>query len=182
VRVAVVTGSSRPGGTGAVVCDWLVGALAAHGGWEVDVVDVAALPLDARAGAAPDPALAARIGPAEALVLLTPEYHHGYTGELKLVLDGAGPEWHGKAAGFVSYGGRSGGLIAVEQLRTVLAELHVATARDPVSFHGGRACFDAAGAPVDAAGAEAALDRMLGQLGWWAAALAAGRAARPFPS
>ena len=43
----------------------------------------------------------------------------------------------------------AGGLRAVEQLRQVFAELHVATIRDSVSFHmvGGR--FDSDGNPLD---------------------------------
>jgi NAD(P)H-dependent FMN reductase len=40
-------------------------------------------------------------------------------------------EWKDKAAGFVSYGG-AGGARAVEQLRLVLAEVHVATVRAQV--------------------------------------------------
>ena len=31
------------------------------------------------------------IAAADAVIVVTPEYHHGYTGELRLVLDGAGP-------------------------------------------------------------------------------------------
>src|SRR5690242_10618543 len=122
LRLAILTGSARPGRTGAVVCEWLVRALAARGKHQLEVIDIAALPLDATSGARPDPALAARIDAADAVIVVTPEYHHGYTGELKLALDGAGPEWHGKAVGYVSYGGRSGGLIAVEQLRLVFSE------------------------------------------------------------
>ncbi|WP_431902390.1 NAD(P)H-dependent oxidoreductase [Nonomuraea sp. bgisy101] len=37
---------------------------------------------------------------------------------------------------FVSYGGLSGGLRAVEHLRAVFAELHAVTTRDAISVHG----------------------------------------------
>jgi NAD(P)H-dependent FMN reductase len=50
---------------------------------------------------------------------------------LKNAIDFIFAEWHHKAAGFVSYGG-AGGARAVEQLRLVLAELHVATVRAQV--------------------------------------------------
>ena len=82
---------------------------------------------------------------------------------------------------FVSYGGMAGGLRAVEQLRQVFAELHATTVRDTVSFHMARAAFDAAGEPVDAAGAAAAAKTMLDQLAWWAVALRAPRRRRPTP-
>lgn len=42
--------------------------------------------------------------------------------------------WRAKPVGFVSYGGVSGGLRAVEQLRLVFAELHAVTVRDTVSL------------------------------------------------
>ena len=42
-------------------------------------------------------------------------------------------EWNNKVAGFVSYGS-SGGVRAVEQLRSVMAELQVATVRSQVQL------------------------------------------------
>jgi len=50
---------------------------------------------------------------------------------LKNAIDFLFAEWNHKAAGFVSYGG-AGGARAVEQLRLVLAEVHVATVRAQV--------------------------------------------------
>jgi len=59
------------------------------------------------------------------------EYNHGIPGALKNAIDFLFAEWNHKAAGFVSYGG-AGGARAVEQLRLVLAEVHVATVRAQV--------------------------------------------------
>ena len=50
-----------------------------------------------------------------------------------------------KPVAFVSYGGVSGGLRAVEQLRLVFAELHAVTMRDAVSFAGAWEQFDQSG-------------------------------------
>lgn len=47
---------------------------------------------------------------------------------LKNAIDYLWYEWHDKAAGFVSYG-TVGGARAVEQLRQVMGELHVADVR-----------------------------------------------------
>ena len=66
---------------------------------------------------------------------MTPEYNHSFPAALKNVIDWHGPQWHVKPVGFVSYGGISGGLRAVEQLRLVFAELHAVGIRDTVSFH-----------------------------------------------
>jgi NAD(P)H-dependent FMN reductase len=49
---------------------------------------------------------------------------------------GSGRPPYAKPVGFVSYGGVSGGLRAVEQLRLVFAELRAVTVRDTVSFDG----------------------------------------------
>src|SRR5205814_5111913 len=74
---------------------------------------------------------AAKIGSFDGYVFVTPEYNHGISGALKNSIDFLFGEWNNKAAGFVSYGG-AGGARAVEQLRLVLAELHVATVRAQV--------------------------------------------------
>src|SRR5258707_14376674 len=69
---------------------------------------------------------AAKIASLDAFVFVSPEYNHGIPGALKNAIDFLYAEWKDKAAGFVSYGGL-GGARAAEQLRLVLAELHVAT-------------------------------------------------------
>ncbi len=52
------------------------------------------------------------------------------------MLDLAYVEWQAKPVAFVSYGGVSGGLRAVEHLRQVFAELHSVSIRDGVSATG----------------------------------------------
>lgn len=52
----------------------------------------------------PSANFASRIGAADAFVVVTPEYNHGYPGLLKTAIDSVGREWHAKPVGFVSYG------------------------------------------------------------------------------
>ncbi len=73
--------------------------------------------------------------PFRRVVVVTPEYNHGYPASLKQAIDIPHAEWQRKAVGFVSYGGLAGGMRAVEQLRQVFAELHCTTVRETVSFH-----------------------------------------------
>ncbi len=89
-----------------------------------------------------------KIAEADAFIIVTPEYNHGYTAALKELIDSCYEPWHAKPVGFISYGGVSGGLRAVEQLRQVFAELHTVTIRDTVSFSNVWAQFDAAGNPI----------------------------------
>jgi NAD(P)H-dependent FMN reductase len=190
VRVAVIVGSVRGGRFGPVVADWLAGVAGEHGGFEVDVVDLAEadLPLVMPAfGAAPPAAVVAevakvtpRLEAADAFVVVTPEYNHSYPASLKNAIDWHRAEWTAKPVAFVSYGGISGGLRAVEHLRAVFAELHAVTIRETVSFHGAHARFGADGVPLDDAAAVAA-KVMLDQLAWWARALTEARAVRPYP-
>lgn len=89
-------------------------------------------------------------------------------------------QWKAKPIAFVSYGGISGGLRAVEQLRQVFAELHATTIRDTVSLAMAHGLFDDAGELREPAGPEAAAKTMLDELAWWAHALRSARAAHPY--
>src|SRR5882757_2640541 len=170
IRVEVIIGSVREGRFGPVVADWFTRHAAARGDLAVRTLDLAASP----------PELADRIGAADAVVVVTPEYNHSYPGPLKTAIDGVGPQWRGKPVGFVSYGGLSGGLRAVEALRVAFAELHTVTVRDTVSFHMAHGRFDADGSPHDAVGPSAAATVLLDQLVWWGRALRAARARVPY--
>ncbi|WIY01657.1 NAD(P)H-dependent oxidoreductase [Amycolatopsis mongoliensis] len=190
VRVAVIVGSVREGRFGPVVAGWLACVAREHGGFEVDVVDLAEpdLPMVLPAfGATPSATVVAAVGKvtprleaADAFVVVTPEYNHSYPASLKNAIDWHRTEWTAKPVAFVSYGGTSGGLRAVEHLRAVFAELHAVTIRDTVSFHGAHARFGSDGAPTDDAAAVAA-KTMLDQLSWWARSLAEARTVRPYP-
>ena len=183
LQVAVIVGSVRAGRFGPTVATWFAAQVAARDDMTLDLIDLAdfAHPAD-MSDAADVREFAARIGAADAFVIITPEYNHSYPGPLKTAIDSLGQEWRGKVAGFVSYGGMSGGLRAVEPLRVVMAELHVATIRETVSFHGARGQFDDEGNPINAEAVGTAATVMLNQLAWWARALKAARARHPYGS
>ncbi len=192
LRLAVLVGSVRGGRLGPTVARWASAGAAARGDTTVDVLDLADvdLPLAMPAfGAAPPPAASAalaqlspRLAAADAFLVVTPEYNHSYPAALKNAIDWHRAEWQAKPVGFVSYGGLSGGLRAVEHLRTVFAELHAVTIRDTVSFHGAGACFDTEGNPLDPQSCDAALKTLLDHLTWWAHALRDARSRRPYGS
>lgn len=183
LRLAVIIGSTREGRFGETVAEWFVNQARQRSDMVVDVIDLAEtqLPAVLRQQRTPEvEAFAARIGAADAFVVVTPEYNHGYPASLKLAIDWINKEWRAKPVGFVAYGGISGGLRAVEQLRQVFAELHMVTVRDTVSFHRAHRQFDEAGQPTDATGASAAAQTMLDQIVWWALALREARLKRPY--
>lgn len=171
--LAVIVGSVRQGRFGPIIADWFIGQIKQRDDVSVDVIDLVDTPI-------PSANFASRIGAAEAFVVITPEYNHGYPGPLKTAIDSVGPEWHAKPIGFICYGGRSGGLRAVEQLRVVFAELHTVTVRETVSFHGASDQFDQHGVPYQAEAVNTAAGILLDQLAWWASALRNARSMHPY--
>ncbi len=181
VGVAVIIGSTRPDRNAPSIARWLTAQLARRDDLRVDTIDLADLDLPGVLPAPDDPRalqLTKRIADADAFIVITPEYNHGYPASLKQAIDVPYHEWHAKPVAFVSYGGMSGGIRAVEQLRQVFAELHAVTIRDGVAFPGIR--VDANGVADDAHGASAAAKVMLDELIWWALALRAARDIRPY--
>jgi NAD(P)H-dependent FMN reductase len=167
--VAVIVASTREGRFGPTVAAWFAGEAAGRSDLAVGIIDLSEPDL-----------ITERLGAADAFVVVTPEYNHSYPAPLKAAIDSHFHEWHAKPVGFVSYGGLSGGLRAVEHLRPVFAELHAVTVRDTVSFHGGRSCFDSAGRPLDAQEPRAAAHRLLDRLTWWGLTLRDAHQARPY--
>jgi len=186
LRLVVVIASTREGRFGPTVGNWFAEQASGRADLDIDVLDLAdaALPDGLTAWGAPTPAAVTAVTPrmaaADAFVLVTPEYNHSYPAPLKTLIDWHFTEWQAKPVGFVSYGGMSGGLRAVEHLRGVLAELHAVTVRDTVSFHGAWDRFGPDARPVDPAECATAAKSMLDQLTWWAHALRDARAARPY--
>lgn len=192
LRVGVIIGSVRGGRVGGAVTAWFTDHVSDRTDVELDVIDVADLDLpmampgrDGLPAPAPETLAALadvspRLGAADAFVVITPEYNHSFPAALKNLIDWHRVEWQAKPVGFVSYGGVSGGLRAVEQLRQVFAELHAMSVRDSVSLHGPWSFLGEDGAPRDAAICASAAKNMLDQLVWWGRALRTARAEHPY--
>jgi NAD(P)H-dependent FMN reductase len=187
-ELVVLVGSVRDGRFGPTVARWFADVAAAHPDFRVEVVDLLDHPLPLvmpEPGAAPAPAvarvrdeLAGKLGAAGAFVVVTPEYNHAPPAALKNTIDWFFDEWAAKPVAFVSYGGASGGLRAVEQLRQVFAELHAVSVRESLSFANVWDLFDGGRPAGD--DADVAAKVLLDRLSWWAAALSTARSAHPF--
>lgn len=181
LRLAVIVASVRKDRVGPAVARWFVGEAEARTDAEVDVIDLAALTLpDDLAGGGDTEVFTKRIDRADAVVVVTPEYNRGYPGALKTAIDTVLPEWRAKPIGFVSYGGISGGLRAVEQLRTVFAELHTVTMQAAVSLPHVWDQLDEHGELRQPHRAASAAATLLRQLSWWATALRQARSVAPY--
>ncbi|HEY3882048.1 MAG TPA: NAD(P)H-dependent oxidoreductase [Trebonia sp.] len=191
-KLAVIIGSVREGRFGPVIASWVAELARAHGGFSVDVIDLAefdipvALPADSpkyAGDAYPRPArlrpLTARLEAADAFIVVTPEYNHSYPAGLKAAIDWHFTQWTAKPVAFVSYGGPAGGRHAVLHLENVFSELHAVTMRDGLSFPLYMLHWQD-GKPDDPQAAAVA-KIMLDQLTWWATALSRARAQVPYP-
>ena len=120
LQLAIVIGSTRKGRLAPAVAEWFAGVARESGEMAVDVIDLAEARLPEVLSDQPGPEVEAmarrRLAAAEAFVVVTPEYNHSFPAPLKTAIDWHRREWQAKPVGFVSYGGRSGGLRAVEQL------------------------------------------------------------------
>jgi len=87
--------------------------------------------------------LAEKIKKADALIVVSPEYNHGYPGELKLMLDMLYQEYAKKPIGFCGVSsGPFGGVRAVEQLRLVSIEFRMVPIREAIYFSSVQNLFD----------------------------------------
>ena len=146
-NLTVIIGSTRPGRAGLPIAEWFVDRARRHGGFAVEVADLAEvnLPLLDEPN---HPRLhqythqhtqewSARIERADALVFVTPEYNYGYPAAIKNAIDYLYHEWRDKAVGFVSYGGVAAGTRAVQQLKQVVTTLKMVPVVESVNipFH-----------------------------------------------
>jgi NAD(P)H-dependent FMN reductase len=177
VKVALIYGSIRKGRFCDKVARWAAKEIAGREEFSLEIIDPQTSSPDDGDNST---SLQRRIAEADAFVVVTPEYNHGYPAPLKALIDSVGAEWRGKPVAFVSYGGISGGLRAVEQLRLVFAELHTVTTQNSVSFAAAWEQFDDEGALREPARAKGSMATLLAQLHWWAIALRNARQTIPY--
>jgi NAD(P)H-dependent FMN reductase len=173
-RLSIIIGSTRPGRAGLPIADWFIERARRHGGFELDVVDLAELNLP-MLDEPNHPRLrqythqhtkdwSARVGGSDAFVIVTPEYNHGYSAPVKNAIDYLHHEWHYKPVGFVSYGGVASGTRAMQQLKQVVTALRMLPLTDAVNIPFHTQFIDDDGAVQANETMEQAADTMLDEL------------------
>lgn len=191
LKLLVILGSDRPGRIGERVGRWVLNCLAAFPEFSVDFADLAQLELG-RTLSANHPRtgiyeggvreLAAKLAVADAFMIITPEYNHGYPAILKHTIDSVYAEWIAKAGAIISYGAASGGLRASEQIRAVLAELRTHITRNGIAISGASQKIDESGNWIGTEDMGPAFKSVVDELFWWANALKVARQARAYPA
>jgi NAD(P)H-dependent FMN reductase len=112
---------------------------------------------------------------ADGLVIIAPEYNHGYCGLLKHVLDSCLKEYIHKAVGIVGVSaGPFGGTRVIENLLPVMRELGLVTIFWDVNFSSVQKVFDGRGKLLDDSYLRR-IDKFLGELVWMSKTLRYGR-------
>jgi NAD(P)H-dependent FMN reductase len=186
LKVGIIIGSTRPGRNAEAVARWVDEQTKKRSDAHYELVDIKDFnlplldePVPPSMGKYSKPhtlAWARKIASLDAFIFVTPEYNHGITGALKNAIDFIYAEWNNKAAGFVGFGSM-GGARAVEQLRTIMAEIQVADVRAQVAFSLYND-FENFSVLKPNAGHETALKLMLDQLLAWGTAMKSLREAR----
>ena len=175
--IPVVLGTVRQGRMSEHVARFVHGELTKRAGVESELVDIRGLNVSVsdEGGGAKDERFSATVARADALVLVVPEYNHGYPGLLKHALDTNLKEYVHKAVGVCGVSaGPFGGTRVIENLLPVLRELGLVTIFWDGNFSSVQKAFDAEGKLTDAAYVRR-LEKFLKELIWMAKVLRHGR-------
>jgi NAD(P)H-dependent FMN reductase len=140
----IIIGSTRPGRIGPSVAEWIAGRAREHGGFDVEVTDLAELNLPMY-DEPHHPRMrkyvhqhtkdwSALVEASDAFIFVTPEYNYGFNAALKNAIDYLFSEWASKPAGIVSYGGVAAGTRATQMLKQVLTALRIMPVPEAVNI------------------------------------------------
>lgn len=185
-KLQVITVSTRPGRVGPSVAAWFGKFAASHGGFEVQSVDLADFELPVY-DEPEHPRLqkyqhehtkkwSSIVANADAFVFVLPEYNFGPPPSFVNAIDYLSREWHYKPAGFVSYGGMSGGVRAVQGAKLLLTTMKVVPMLEAVTIPNFAQHISADKQFVATTVHEEAATTMLNEMIRWARALAPLRA------
>jgi NAD(P)H-dependent FMN reductase len=175
--IPVILGTTRVGRMSLHAARLVTDELAKCAGVETELIDIANIPLPSNdAGEAIKNAdFSAKMNRADALVVVAPEYNHGYPGLLKHVLDSCLEEYIHKAVGIVGVSsGPFGGARVIENLLPVMRELGLVTIFWDVNFSSVQTAFSKGGELVDQSFIRR-VEKFLKELIWMAQTLRHGR-------
>jgi NAD(P)H-dependent FMN reductase len=176
--IPVLLGTPRQNRASEAVANFVVGEVRKRDGVETELIDVRELNFTTQDAGEniKDPHFSAQMLRADALIIVTPEYNHGYPGLLKHALDTNLKEYIHKAVGICGVSaGIFGGARVIQNLLPVMRELGLVTIFWDGNFPNAQSLFNADGSIKDPASV-GRMDKFLGELIWMAKTLRYGRA------
>jgi len=175
--IPVILGTTRKGRTSENVARFVYDEVKKQEGVETELIDLRDLKFtsDDAGEAIKDAKFSATMERADGLVLVVPEYNHGYPGLLKHALDTNLKEYIHKAVGVCGVSaGVFGGTRMIQNLLPVLRELGLVTIFWDGNFSGAHKLFDESGTLLDTAYVKR-IDQFLKELIWMSKVLRYGR-------
>ncbi|HYH85125.1 MAG TPA: NADPH-dependent FMN reductase [Pyrinomonadaceae bacterium] len=175
--IPVILGTTRQGRMSEHVARFVFGELSKRKNVESELIDIRDLsfPTSDAGEGIKDSKFSETVARADALLLVVPEYNHGYPGLLKHALDTNLKEYIHKAVGICGVSaGPFGGTRVIENLLPVMRELGLVTIFWDGNFSSVQKVFDDSGTLLDAAYVRR-LDKFFKELIWMAKVLRHGR-------
>lgn len=175
--IPIILGTARQGRRSEHAARFVLEQTRARAGVETELIDVREIPmrLDDAGEQIKDPAYASMMTRCDALILVVPEYNHGYPGLLKHALDMCLEEYIHKAVGICGVSaGPFGGSRVIENMLGVMRELGLVTIFNDVNFSNAAKLFSDTGEIQDASYVRR-VGKFLDELIWMARVLRHGR-------
>ncbi len=177
IFIPVILGTTRKGRMSEHVANFMAREIAKQENVETEVVDLRNIPFptDDAGEHIKDAGFSETVMKADALVIVAPEYNHGYPGFLKHALDTNLKEYIHKAVGICGVSaGSFGGTRVIENLLPVVRELGLVAIFWDVNFPVVQNAFDGTGKLLDEAYVKRA-EKFIKELVWMAKVLRYGR-------
>ena len=175
--IPVILGTPRQGRRSEHPARFVLAETKKRAGVETELIDIRSLKMrfDDAGEEMKDPAFSATIERADGLIVVVPEYNHGYPGLLKHALDMNLKEYIHKAVGLCGVSaGPFGGTRVIEHLLPVMRELGLVTTFTDVNFGNVGKLFNEKGELLDESFVRR-VNAFLDELLWMARVLRYGR-------
>jgi NAD(P)H-dependent FMN reductase len=176
--IPVILGTPRQGRQSEYVARFIVEQISLREDVETELIDIRtiAIATDDAGESIKDPQFSATMERADGLMMVVPEYNHGYPGLLKHVLDTCLKEYIHKAVGLCGVSaGPFGGTRVIQNLLPVLRELGLMTIFYDLNFGNVQKLFDESGNLIDKPTYIRRMQRFMEELVWMSTVLRYGR-------
>jgi NAD(P)H-dependent FMN reductase len=176
--IPVILGTPRQGRQSEHVAKFIVEQVSQREDVETELIDIRTIEIatDDAGESLKDSQFSAAMERADGLIIVVPEYNHGYPGMLKHVLDTCLKEYIHKAVGLCGVSaGPFGGTRVIQNLLPVMRELGLMTVFYDLNFGNVQTLFDESGQLIDKPTYIRRMERFMTELIWMSKVLRYGR-------
>lgn len=176
--IPVILGTPRQGRQSEFVAKFIVEQITQREDIQTELIDIRSIATstDDAGESLKDPGFSATMDRADGLIIVVPEYNHGYPGLLKHILDTCLKEYIHKAVGLCGVSaGPFGGTRVIQNLLPVMRELGLINIFYDLNFSNVQTLFDESGELIDKPTQIRRMERFMTELVWMSKVLRYGR-------